>query len=420
MKILLVSLCGDGCWFGWLLAKEGHTVTWTVSDPKYVEVMGGIVPEPVDVVDPPGQYDLIFYDMTGVGEIADAAREYTPVIGDSAFADQLEDDRIFGIETMEKAGIRVPPWEAFDDPAEAIRWLKKTHKRCVFKPIGDEDCSATYVAQSEQDMVRYMDILFKRMKIKKFLLQEFVQGTEVSTEAWFNGTDWCALNHTLEEKKFLSGGLGPNTGCAGNLCWMPSGSNPLFQRGLEKMKPILQEAGYVGMLDLNTIATESNIYGLEWTPRCGYEGTCNLTRLLPLPFGEFLYRVATGQTMNIADSRHRFAATVRLSVPPYPCAPKAKERKDSVPLDGIDTDHLENFYLVNAKVGENGLETAGCYDHQVGSPIGASETIAGAFAECQSLIDRLQIPDLQYRNDIRQCCEKRYETLLQQGWLKRI
>lgn len=417
MKILLVSVAGDGTWFAHVLAKEGHKVDWIVSSERDANTLAGIVPPPLAKVPSPSAYDLIVFDSSGMGEAADNARSTTPVIGSSQLADALEHDRIFGIEAMEKSGIRVPAWEAFDSPTDAIVWLKKEGKRCVLKPVGEAPADATYVSTSPEDMIAFIEQRLDK-KVKSFILQEFVAGVEVSTEAWWTGTEWVALNHTLEEKKFMTGGLGPNTGCAGNVLWMPERANVLFAEGLAKVAPLLEVSHFVGMVDLNTIVTEGGAYGLEWTPRFGYEGTCNLTRLLPMGFGDFLSSVAEGRTPTLGSPRARFAATIRLSVPPYPSA-EFSRRHDRVPISGIDLDHLENFVLYDVELEGDQLVTGGHYQ-VIGSPIGVGETIHGAFEDVMARIKPLSIPNLQYRNDVEASVEKRYATLREWGWLKHV
>jgi phosphoribosylamine-glycine ligase len=345
-------------------------------------------------------------------------RESTPTLGSSEFAERLENDRLFGIEFMEQCGIPVPPYECFDDVGKAVKWLKKGDRRCVFKPSGSvDDKSLTYCAKSAEDMEEYLEKLTSKVKVKEFILQEFVAGTEVSTDAWFNGNDFFGMAHTFEEKKFLSGGLGPNTGCSGNVVWMPQQSDQLYARGLYKARQALAEAGFVGPIDLNTIATNGEIYGLEWTPRFGYEGTCNMTRLLPMEFGEFMYQIASGQTPNLAGSRYNYAATIRVSVPPYP-NPSSPKKYSGIHVKGIDPEHLDTFYLKDVLINDAGeMETLGI-EGFIGAPIGCGDTIKQAFEECEVAIKRLEIPDCQWRNDLRKCCERRYEELFKNGWLK--
>lgn len=417
MKILLVSSTGDGAWFNWLLTHEGHQVDWICASERDASTLTGIINPPLPRCPHPSAYDLVVYDSSGMGESADYARTLTPTIGSSLLADHLEHDRVFGLKAMEEAGIRVPKWEPFDSPSQAIAFLHKNNRRYVLKPIGDAPSDATYVSKSSEDMIHFIETRLDS-KVKSFVLQEFVAGTEVSTEAWWTGSEFVALNHTIELKKFMNDDVGPNTGCAANIVWMPDRINPIFQQGLQKIAPILQREGFVGMIDLNTIVTEGDIYGLEWTPRFGYEGTCNLTRLIPIPFGEFLYSVATGKSPSLSQPRAKFAATLRLSIPPYPSA-EFSRKKIQAPVSGISLEHLDCFVLYDVLMQDGELVTGGTYN-VIGSPIGCSETIDGAFDECMLSVGKLEVANLQYRTDAAKVIGKRYATLQSQGWLRPI
>ena len=418
MRILLTSAAGDGIWFVWLLGHEGHDVDWIVASERDADTLKGIVKPPLSRVPDPSRYDLVVFDTSGMGESADYARSVTPTIGASAYADRLEHDRVFGIQEMERVGIKVPPWEAFDTPAAGIAFLNKNKKRYVLKPIGEAPSDATYVSKSAEDMIHFIETKLDK-KVKSFVLQEFVSGTEVSTEAWWTGTEFVALNHTLELKKFMAGDVGPNTGAAATVVWMPAKPNAIYQQGLGRMASGLGGLPFVGMLDLNTIVTDGEVYGLEWTPRFGYEGTCNLTRLLDRGLGEFMFAVATGTNPTLGQPRSRFSATVRLSVPPYPSAEFSRKRIQ-VPIAGIDLERLDSFVLYDVmKDGDGALVTGGGYN-VIGSPIGCGETLSGAFDEVESAIARLDIPNLQYRTEACKCIGERYATLQNGGWLRPI
>lgn len=418
MKILVASMQGDGAWFAALLRHEGHDADWVVGVDKYAGTLEGIVPAPLESIGHPADWDLILFDQNGAGKSADDVRQHTPVLGSSELADQLEFDRRFGLEFMESSGIAVPPWKPFESTDAAISWLRETKKRTVFKPVGAADTSTTYVSKNSEDMERYLGILASRIRMKEFVLQEFVHGTEVSTEGWFNGTDWFAQNHTLETKKLLAGDLGPATGCSGNVVWMPNRPTALFERGLQKATERLRGLGYRGPVDLNAIVTDSEVYGLEWTPRFGYDATPCFTRLLGMPFGEFCYKIALGETPTLPAAKAPFCASFRLHVPPYPAKSDPK-KYGGVPVKGIDVDHIDEWYLsdVRIKPGTDEMETLGT-DGFIGAYMATADTIHDAFAACRKVIEGIMIPDLGFRNDVEDCCVKRYLALQSGGWLR--
>jgi phosphoribosylamine-glycine ligase len=392
-----------------------------VEDEHYRKALRGVI----DAVDTPGDaadYDLIVYDSSGMGEDADASRLISPTIGGSRTADVLEHDRVAGLKFMEHVGIKVPAWEHFSDIADGIRYIKQKKKSMVFKPCGDgADTSCTYVSTSPEDLLDYIDVLYRKNPQKEFVLQEVVRGTEVSAEMWMNARGYYAINFTIEAKKFMAGNIGPNTGCAGNLLWMANQEPQLFQRGLKRAYEALRDDGFVGMIDLNAIVADGEIFGLEWTPRFGYEGTCNLTRLLPIEFGDFMHRVATNETMPDLTPKHSFCASVRISIPPYPLGDgPTKIYREGVPIGGLTPRNLAHFFARDVRADENDedrLETAGV-DGWIGSVLAVGPTVHEAFASAYEMIASLKIPDMMYRNDLESVCAKRYLELQKGGWLR--
>jgi phosphoribosylamine--glycine ligase len=405
------------------MSSEGHDVSAIVSEERYAEALKGLVTVmPGNEVYKASTYDMVVFDATGMGKQADAAREEVPTIGDSTLADTLENDRVFALDFMQKCGLQVAPWEQFSDPADAIRFIKQRKTRLVFKPVGEQDDkSTTYVSRSAEDMLRYFDVLFRTAKVSEFVLQEYVEGTEVSAEVYINAAGYYALNATLETKKLMNGDLGPNTGCSGSLCWMFSDKSPLFEKGLKKCIEPLQEMGYVGPLDLNCIVNESGVWALEFTPRFGYDATALLTRLLPVSFADFLYAVASNQTVPDLSSKHSFCASVRISIPPYPNEGLPdKFIKAGVPIESLKEKNLDRFFIYDVRKREEGsddLESAGLCGW-IGSPMAVGETIGAAFDGCENMLKEVRVPNGQYRTDVRDNTAKRYLALREGGWLR--
>jgi phosphoribosylamine-glycine ligase len=422
MRICLASQFGEGAWLAWRMAQEGHDVSAVVSEERYGEALKGLVTiMPGDGAYSAEEYECVVFDATGMGKDADEAREKVPTIGDSSLADLLEEDRIYALDFMQRCGLLVAPWEAFDNPADGIRHIKKRNKQLVFKPIGEQDDkSTTYVARDAEDMVRYFDVLFRSAKVSEYILQDFVEGVEASTEVYINSTGYYALNHTIETKKFLNGELGPNTGCSGSLCWMSRKDNALFEKGLKKCVEPLQELGYVGPIDLNTITNAEGTWALEFTPRFGYDATALLTRLLPMGFGDFLCAVASEERPPEMTLKHPFCASVRLSVPPYPCEGLPdKFYKAGVPIEGLYEKNLDRFYIYDVRRrGESDeLETAGLCGW-VGSPLAVGETPGAAFDGAYEMLKEVRVPNAQYRTDVCDAACKRYWQLREAGMLK--
>lgn len=405
-------------WFAQRMAANGHSVDVSIGADQCKEALGGLINR-VDALDEPESYDLCMFDVCGQGKLADATRLKVPTIGDSSLATLLEEDRIHALTFMEECGIKVSPWEQFSNPADAIRYIKRSKKPLVFKPVGpQDDKSTTYVATSQSDMLGYFDVLFRTERVKEFVLQEVVQGTEVSTECYINPEGYYALNHDLETKKLMNDNLGPNTGCSGALVWMCR-EDRVFEQGLKKAIAPLQALGYVGPIDLNTIVNDDGVWGLEFCARFGYDADALLTRLLPMEFGEFLHKVATGERIPDMSPLHSYCATTRLSCQPYPNEGlPEKHYKAGIPIHGLTEDMLDKFFLYDARKAENDtLETAGICGW-IGGPLAVGETPGMAFDGAREMLRQVTVPNGMYRTDVLANTAARLAKLRVDGWLK--
>jgi phosphoribosylamine-glycine ligase len=434
VRIALSSYSGYGAWYALRLLSEGHKIDYYLSEPECFDICGGLVPKPklLDIdrrKNRPNEgfpdyskYDLSIFDLTGRKQQADFSANLCPTIGDGSFQCFLEDDRLGGIKIMEEAGIKVPPYETFTETSLAKAHIKKTGKRFVYKPNGgqDQDSGTTYVAKDAEDLLKYIDKLFTLSKAAPFILQEFVKGVECSVEGWFNGTDFYLLNCTLEEKKFMNKNKGPNTGCAGNLLFTINSNAQIYQHGLSNMKKIFSGIGFVGMVDLNTIITEDACYGLEWTPRFGYDSSATFMCMYNGDLGQMMYDVAT---RNIPDTNWKaeFGVSARLSVPPYPTEIKYYGKKlQGIPIKGIapeNRDEILKTYLYDACLSDkNGLEVAG-HTGFIACPIEVGNDPTKTWDALEKRLERIEIPDMQYRTDLKDSTLKRYYELKQRDWL---
>jgi phosphoribosylamine--glycine ligase len=438
MNIAFSSYSGYGAWFVLKLLSEGHKVDYFLSKPDYADILGGLIPKPkllkldhrISSAEGAGypsyeKYDLSVFDLTGRKKQADYSVEKTPTIGDGSMHCMLEDDRMIGVKIMEECGIKVPPYEEFTDTATAKALVKKTGKRYVFKPNGgqDQDAATTYVATSAEDMLEYIDKVYEMSKGAPFILQEFIPGVEVSTEGWFNGTDFYLLNCTIEDKKFMNDNKGPNTGCAGNIVFTINQKNKIYEAGLLKAKEFLSLTGFKGMIDLNTIVTETDIWGLEWTPRFGYDASATLVAMYANDYGKLLHATAAGEVPD-QGWKAEFGVSARLTIPPYPTEIKLPKIKNT-PIKGLDCEDMEALlecFLYDvysppvSKVGNKSLLCAG-HNGFLMAPICVGNDLPKAFESLMAKIDSYDIPDVQYRTDIGKSTMTRYKKLKDMGWI---
>jgi phosphoribosylamine--glycine ligase len=408
MKFFMISLAGEGAGILQKIAQEENDCKLYIKDEVYKNVYDGLLEKSEDIT--PDIDSVIIFDNSGMGDIADTLkRAGHKVYGSSIFADKLEKDRMFGFDIMRHSGIRVPATKEFDGFRDGINYVEQSKiKKFAFKPSGSMPCKLTFCAEKEE-MITYLNFINEHYskEIESFVMQEYIEGVVVSSELFFDGTKIVGPpNHTVEVKKFMNDDLGPSTGCSGNIVWVAEGSD-IIKQGVAKITDILEAEEYVGQIDLNAVVNASGVYGLEWTPRFGYDATPTYLKMIQMEYGKFFSDIVEGHAINWA---HEFdeMASVRLTIPPYPIEPK-HDTEDVSPNAGVPIQDYEKFeddlYFYEIMCKDR------AFQHSGGTGVIAC-VIRPYVDECYSILEKIKLPDKQYRTDL----EKVLDDMKEEAW----
>lgn len=362
MRIDIAS--GFACGLAWWqrLVAEGHSVRVWIEPSSHRTIGDGIVPKATRAEIEASTADVILFDSSGMGEMADALRKRGRlVVGGGSFCDRLEKDRGFGQRIAEEAGARLPLFEEFPSFDAALgRSRELVGVGTFFKSDRYLDGDATHGADDGAEMAEYLEGLCRRYGAHgKCILQEKVEGVPLSTARWWNGRDWVGpFEGTYENKKFMNDDVGPATGCSFNAVWFYGGTPRIAEQlGWDRLAVAFRSYDAPpGIYDINAIVTEDgDAYFLEWTPRLGYDSEMTALALMP-DLGGWLHAVAAGH--DIGEWSDDFALSVRLSVPPYPWEHAKKTDKGSA--DGIGLSMLPaGFVPYCVRQGPDTMEMAG-------------------------------------------------------------
>lgn len=424
MKFLMVSNCGEGAHILREIQREGNDVSLYIAQEDWRKNWEGLLPKVEEIS--PDQETIVIFDFSGFGEIADELKSRgIPVVGGSSIADRLEQDRMFGLNFMEEAGIRVPFTANFvgfnlSEIREFLGENGRPGKRWVFKPSGkDLPCSLTYCSHDDEDLIKWAEYCDKHFgkDIEEFVLQEFKEGVCVSSEYWCDGTKFVRpANHTVEVKKFMNDELGQATGCSGNLVWAERNDQcRILSQGVKRLEEAMVSAGHVGPVDLNVVANDEGVWGLEFTCRFGYSATPTLMKMIRGGLGKFFANIALGQA-EMVEMESGLASAVRLTVPPYPAEGELKDllkvfHNEGIPIRGVEPEERVHFYEV--------MEEDGQLVHAPGmgviaDVVGFGQTPDEAFREPYAICDKALIPNKQYRTDLSHCLGAMFEQVKQQ------
>lgn len=409
MKFFIISESGDGVGLALKLEDEGHEVSLYIRDDETAKRGANLLRGTKTAVIT-GE-TIVIADCTGNGTFCDTLRaDGHAVLGGSRIADKLESDREYATRVMSDCGIKTPKTEFFSDWEQAEEYIRSVSHRLVFKPEGDlSGVVPSYVSSDEEDMLEMLSIYAAQSPktVPAFALQEFIEGTCVSTECWHNSLGLLRpFNHTLERKQLMNGDLGPSGGCSGNVVWACEGCD-ICDATTGKLDSFLADIHWNGPIDVNAVVTEDAVYGLEFTPRFGYDATPTLLlALLDGEVGEFLAAVAqsTATEMVLKDG---FAAGLRVTVPPWPSEKYHSDK--GIPLRGLR--NFERFYPYDVMADENGkLCTSGGYGI-TGVALEHGDSIEEAFVGAERLAEKLRLPNKQYRTDLSEVFTKDFRKL---------
>jgi phosphoribosylamine--glycine ligase len=405
-KFLFVSsesLSGD---LAWQMKKEGHEVKIFIKAECDKDVYDGFLDKVDDWKSQIDWANVIIFDDTGFGNIADDLRQKGKfVVGGSAYTDRLEEDREFGQTEMKRIGMSVLPHWDFDSFESGIDFLKKNPGRYVFKPSGNtpSDMKGILFMAHEEDGKDLIEILEQNKKlwakkIKNFQLQKMAVGVEVAVGAFFNGEDFVyPVNVNFEHKKLFPGDIGPYTGEMGTLMYW-SQPNPLFNSTLLKIKESLAKSRYVGYIDINCIANQKGIYPLEFTSRFGYPTISIQMEGIISGMGDFMYSLAKKEKFEL-KTKKGFQVGVCVVVPPFPYDDKRefaiyKDLSILFKKPSFDGVHLGDVKRVNeiwTVAGESGYVLV---------VTGAGITVQGARNQAYQRIGNIMLQNMYYRTDI--------------------
>ncbi len=159
--------------------------------------------------------------------------------GPRANAAIIEGSKVFSKNLMQKYGIPTAKYAVFSDMEEALCYLETAPLPTVIKADGLALGKGVIIAQTKadaQDAVRAM------MEQKKFgksgdqvVIEEFLEGPEVSVLAFTDGTCVKPMISSMDHKRALDGDKGLNTGGMGTIAPNPYYTKEIADRCMKEI-----------------------------------------------------------------------------------------------------------------------------------------------------------------------------------------
>ena len=330
-----------------------------------------------------------------VNGVADALRKVgIATFGPSAMAAKLEGSKDFAKQVMHDAGVPTARSFTCTTKAEIESALDTFGAPYVVKHDGLAAGKGVVVTDDRQ---LALDHAYLSPRV---VIEEFLDGPEVSLFGISDGTTILAMQPAQDFKRVGDGDAGPNTGGMGAyspLPWAPS--DIVEQTLLQVLKPTIAEmkardTPFVGLLYAGLALTSRGLRVIEFNARFGDPETQVLLPRLKTPLAALLYRAATENlaTDGPLEWSDEAAVTVVLAAEDYPAAPKIGD-----PITGIQSIEGADVYQAGTKIQDGTLHSAG---GRVLSVTGLGATLTEARVKAYEAIAKISLRGAHYRRDI--------------------
>ena len=205
-------------------------------------------------------------------------------------AAQFESSKIFSQKFMEKYGIPTAAAGTFDDVAAAKKFCATLGGRCVVKADGLALGKGVLICNNQAEAERAVDEIMVSKAFgaagSRVVIQEFLEGVEVSMHALCDGKTAKIFPTSQDHKRALDGDLGLNTGGMGTYSPTPFLTDAQLADAAHKiLDPFMRGCGaegidFRGLLYPGIMLTRSGPKVLEFNARFGDPETqVYLTRL---------------------------------------------------------------------------------------------------------------------------------------------
>ena len=199
------------------------------------------------------------------------------VFGPNKIASQLEGSKIFTKKLCQKYNIPTANFGIFENKIDAKKFLENAKYPNVIKADNLAAGKGVYICNNEQESFMAVEEIFdgKFGEAKNVLIEEFLEGEEMSYFIISDGTTVKSFETAQDHKRVLEGDSGKNTGGMG--AYSPSRliTNDLENKILDKIiKPTLKGLSdlgteYKGFLYAGLMIVENEPYLIEYNVRMG-------------------------------------------------------------------------------------------------------------------------------------------------------
>jgi phosphoribosylamine--glycine ligase len=274
----------------------------------------------------------------------------------------------------------------------------------VLKADGLAAGKGVLVANTRQELMDFAHELFTKRSLgpsgDKAILEEFLEGYELSLLLMTNGREYSPLPLAQDHKRLLEKDRGPNTGGMGAVAPMPISSELSQTLASDILDPIFRgfakdNVDFRGLLYVGLMITKNGPKVLEFNVRFGDPEAQVLLPLLDGDWAEVFLAIADGQMPEMNWKKNMCVACVVLAAEGYPDHPV----KGSV-IEGNPLKQTASSYFLHAGTALNPERKWVTNGGRVMNAVGLGSTTNEALKQAYLLVEHGRWPGMIFRRDI--------------------
>ncbi|MGD2135845.1 MAG: phosphoribosylamine--glycine ligase [Gemmatimonadales bacterium] len=413
MKILVIGGGGREHTLAWALGKSA-TVFCAPGNPGTAQLGTNLPVSPSNhaaVVDAVHEHGI---DLTVIGPEAPLAAGLVDALADAGYhafgptgqAAQIEASKAFAKTIMTEAGVPTAGSHTFTDARQAVDYIESHPEPLVVKASGLAAGKGAIVCESRAAAAQAAKEMFGGRfgdAGRAVLVEEFLDGEELSILALTDGESVMLLPASQDHKRLGEGDTGPNTGGMGAYAPVSIADRGLLERVADEViRPVLTrmaERGtpYRGVLYAGLMMHHGVTKVLEFNCRFGDPEAQVVLPAIDADLGEHVWRIASGEPWRPTEQfvpATRAAVTTVVATPGYPQAP-VKGGEIELPAELPEQTLL--FHAGTAVDDAGVLRTAG---GRVLCATGLADAVPEAAQRSRALAERIQFDGRVFRRDI--------------------
>ncbi len=350
-------------------------------------------------------------DLTVVGPedplsmgIVDAFQEAgLRIFGPTQAAAQLEGSKSFAKIIMESAKIPTAEWKMFENAEQAKTYVRIMGAPCVLKADGLAAGKGVIVAMDLETALMAVDEILEGgfgTAGKKLVIEEFLEGQEVSLLCFSDGITAYPMVPVQDHKRALEGDRGLNTGGMGTYSppaiWTAEIEADVIRNFVEPTLKVMRERGtpFQGVLFLGLMLTERGPKLLEYNARFGDPETQVVMKRLKSDLLPILWACTEGRLSEARlEWKEGVSVCVVMAAPGYPLA-----YTKGVPIHLPELKEPDTvIFHAGTGIREGQLVSTG------GRVLGVTsegETLHKAREKTYAIVDQIDFPKAHFRRDI--------------------